>query len=183
MHVILDQNNMSIYICDVEADGPVPGIYSMVSFALVKLDKDLKTTFYAETKPISDQYVPEALAVSGFTREEHLKFEEPLLVMQKMFKFIENSNESGRPIFMSDNPAFDWQWINYYSHLYMNSNPFGHSARRIGDFYAGLNKKFTNTNGWKKHKITKHTHHPLDDAKGNAEALLYLFDKYEIKWN
>jgi len=46
----------------------------------------------------------------------------------------------GKPIFISDNPAFDWQWINYYFHKYLNKNPFGFSARRIGDIYCGMVK-------------------------------------------
>jgi hypothetical protein len=28
---------------------------------------------------------------------------------------------------------------------------------------------------------TAHTHHPVDDAKGNAEALLALKDEYQLK--
>src|SRR5437660_831893 len=39
-----------------------------------------------------------------------------------------------RPIFVSDNPAFDWQWINFYFWKHLGRNPFGHSARRISDF-------------------------------------------------
>jgi hypothetical protein len=30
--------------------------------------------------------------------------------------------------------------------------------------------------GWKKLRTTKHTHHPVDDAMGNAEALLKMRD-------
>src|SRR3990167_2851151 len=55
-----------------------------------------------------------------------------------------------RPLFVSDNPAYDWQFINYYFHLFLGHNPFGHSARRIGDFYAGLIGDFTNASSWKK---------------------------------
>jgi hypothetical protein len=47
-------------------------------------------------------------------------------------------NSKGRAIFISDNPAFDWQFINYYFHRFLGQNPFGFSARRIGDLYAGL---------------------------------------------
>ena len=74
------------------------------------------------------------------------------------------------PIFVSDNPAFDFPWINFHFHHLMNFNPFGWSARRIGDYYAGLCGDFRNASKWKKLRITKHTHHPVDDAMGNAEA-------------
>ena len=40
-------------------------------------------------------------------------------------------------MFVSDNPAYDFQWINFYFWRYFGMNPFGHSGRRIADFYAG----------------------------------------------
>ncbi|MFO7937659.1 MAG: hypothetical protein R6V06_08665 [Kiritimatiellia bacterium] len=81
----------------------------------------------------------------------------------------------GRPIFISDNPAFDWQWINYYFHEFLGRNPFGHSARRIGDLYCGMVKDARKNRDWKrKYRKTKHTHNPVDDATGNAEALLAM---------
>lgn len=76
----------------------------------------------------------------------------------------------GRPIFVSDNPAFDWQWINDGFHLHVGQNPFGHSARRLGDFYAGLVGDFRETQAWKRLRRTPHDHHPVNDAMGNLEA-------------
>ena len=75
-----------------------------------------------------------------------------------------------RPLFMSDNPAYDWQFINYYFRLFLGANPFGHSARRISDFYAGLVGDFQDTQSWKKLRITEHDHNPVHDAMGNLEA-------------
>jgi hypothetical protein len=58
---------------DVEADGPIPGPYSMLSFGLCvagRFDGErfeavdpTANTFYAELRPISAEAVPEALAV------------------------------------------------------------------------------------------------------------------------
>ena len=75
-----------------------------------------------------------------------------------------------RPIFVSDNPAFDWQWINHGFHTTLDRNPFGYSARRISDFYAGLVGDFTKTMGWKRLRVTPHDHNPVNDAMGNVEA-------------
>jgi hypothetical protein len=55
-------------------------------------------------------------------------------------------------------------------------NPFGHSGRRIADFYAGLVGDFRSTQKWKRLRRTKHDHHPVHDALGNAEALIRIFD-------
>lgn len=57
-----------------------------------------------------------------------------------------------------------------YFHLFLGKNPFGHSARRIGDFYAGLVGKFTDASSWKKLRVTAHDHNPVHDAMGNLEA-------------
>lgn len=75
-----------------------------------------------------------------------------------------------RPIFVSDNPAYDFQWTNFYFWKHLGHNPFGHSGRRISDFYAGLVGDFHNTQQWKQLRITKHDHHPVHDAIGNCEA-------------
>jgi hypothetical protein len=45
-----------------------------------------------------------------------------------------------------------------------------YSARRIGDFYAGLIGDFKDASSWKRLRITKHDHHPVHDAMGNLEA-------------
>ena len=162
---------MSFVIVDVESDGPIPAEYSMVCFGAVLLDDKLDRSFYGRTCPISDRFDPEALAISGFSREEHLKFDDPKRVMSAFAVWLEQHSK-GRPVFVSDNPAFDWQFINYYFHRFLGNNPFGFSARRIGDLYAGLVKDAHRASEWKRFRVTPHTHNPVDDARGNAEALL-----------
>ena len=166
---------MSLFVVDVEADGPAPALYSMVSFGVVEVTKaGPGRTFYGMVAPITDDYIPEALAVSGFSREQHLAFEQPVVVMERFVQWLDEVNGKGRASFLSDNPAFDWQFVNYYLWRYVKRNPFGHSARRIGDFYAGLMRDFHARQDWKKLRVTKHTHNPVDDAKGNAEAFAAL---------
>jgi DNA polymerase III epsilon subunit-like protein len=162
---------MSWFVVDVESDGPIPARYSMVSFGAVLVEPTLSMTFYGRTRPISGDFVPEALAVSGHTREEHLGFDDPEDVMSKFRDWLAASSV-GRPVFVSDNVAFDWQWINYYFHTYLGENPFGHSGRRIGDLYCGMMKD--SFAPWKQLRKTTHTHHPVDDARGNAEAILAM---------
>jgi len=171
---------VSLFVVDVESDGQIIGKHSMVCFGVVKLTPELDTTFYRKIKPISDIYVPEALAVSGFSREEHLTFDDPEDVMWDFAEWLMR-NSVGSPVLVSDNNGYDASWINYYFHVYHNgSNPFGWSSRRIGDMFCGAEHNLYYK--WKQHRKTKHTHNPVDDAKGNAEALLYLFDKYNIKF-
>ena len=124
-----------------------------------------------------DNYDPEALAISGFSREDHEGFDDPAEVMLAFEKWV-LENSDGKPVFISDNPAFDWQWINFYFHKYLGRNPFGFSARRIGDLYCGLVKHAGKNRDWKgRYRKTVHDHNPVNDARGNAEALIAFRDK------
>lgn len=170
---------MAIIVVDIESDGPIPGDYSMISFGAVVVDNDLSKTFYGQLKPISDRWIPEALAVSGHTREEALTFNDPKAVMEDFAVWLKSLNS--RPMFYSDNNGFDWQFINWYFHHFTGNNPFGFSSSNIGSLYKGMVKNtFKN---FKHLRKTKHTHHPVDDAKGNAEALLHMKKELGLKIN
>ncbi len=169
---------MPYVMVDVEADGPIPGDYSMVCFWAVIVEPELKRTFYGRLFPISDRYIPDALAVSGFSRETTLTFDDPKTVMQSFSDWLHVECQ-GRIMFVSDNNGFDWQFINWYFHHFIGSNPFGFSSTNLGSLYKGLAKDtFVN---FKHLRRTKHTHHPVDDAMGNAEALLAMKEKMGLK--
>lgn len=163
---------------DIESDGPIPGDYSMISFGAVIVDEALDKTFYGKLKPVSDNYIPEALAVSGHTREETMSFDEPAEVMKAFAVWIK-ANCADRPIFISDNNGFDWMFICWYFHHFTGENPFGHSSQNLGSLYKGMEKDMFKT--FKYLRKTKHTHHPVDDARGNAEALLTMRNKLGLK--
>ena len=168
---------MSLIMVDVEADGPIPGDYSMISFGAVVVEAELKQTFYGKLKPISATWIPEALSISGFTREETLKFDDPQDVMEK-FKTWLAATSKGKPRFISDNNGYDWQFINWYFHHFTGSNPFGYSSMNLGSLYKGLQRDMAPT--FKHLRKTAHTHNPLDDVIGNAEALLSLQKEYGL---
>jgi len=156
---------------DVEADGPIPGDYSMISFGAVLVEPELGRVFAAKVKPISDRWIPEALAVSGYSREETLSFDDPETVMRNFGGWVEQVS-AGRPMFISDNNGFDWGFVNWYFHHFTGNNPFGHSSVNLGSLYKGLVKD--TYKNFKHLRTTAHTHDPVDDAMGNAEALLKM---------
>ena len=169
---------MTYLMIDIEADGPIPGDYSMISFGAIIVDDDLDKTFYGQLRPISEKYVPESLAISGFSREETIAFNDPKLVMEGFEKWIAK-NSSGRAFFISDNNGFDWMFICWYFHHFLNRNTFGHSSANLGGLYKGVVKDMFKN--FKHLRDTKHTHNPVDDAKGNAEALLKLKNEFGLK--
>ena len=169
---------MSYVMMDIEADGPIPGDFSMICFGAVIVEPSLSQTFYGQLHPVSEQWQPETLAVSGFTREQTLAFPEPKGVMRQFATWL-REHSKGRPMFVSDNNGFDWQFINWYFHHFTGGNPFGHSSTNLGSLYKGMVRD-THQN-FKHLRRTRHTHHPVDDAKGNAEALLALRDQFKLR--
>lgn len=163
---------------DIESDGPIPGDYSMISFGAVVVEPTLSKTFYCQLRPISERWIPDALAVSGFTREQVMEFPEAGSVMRQFQAWL-SEHTDGRLMFISDNNGFDWQFVNWYFHHFTGANPFGFSSTNLGSLYKGLVRDtFQN---FKHLRKTAHTHHPVDDAKGNAEALLAMRDEFDLK--
>jgi DNA polymerase III epsilon subunit-like protein len=169
---------MSYVMVDIEADGPIPGDYSMVCFGAVIVEPALDRTFYAALAPISEKWVPEALQVSGFSREATLKFAEPDAEMARFESWLKD-NVQGRAIFVADNNGFDWQFVNWYFHHFLGRNPFGFSSMNLGSLYKGLVRD--SSASFKHLRKTRHTHHPVDDPMGNAEALLRMKETLGLK--
>jgi hypothetical protein len=169
---------MSYIMVDVEADGPIPGDYSMICLGAIVVEPSLSKTFYGQLRPVSSEWIPEALAVSGFSREQTLELDDPSEVMQTFAAWLADESR-GQPIFISDNNGFDWQFVNWYFHHFTGSNPFGFSSMNLGSLYKGLVKDPHRS--FKHLRDTKHTHHPVDDARGNAEAMLKMKDRYGLK--
>ena len=169
---------MGYIMVDIESDGPIPGDFSMICFGAVVVEEGLGCSFYGQLRPISERYIPEALAVSGFTREQTMAFPEPESVMRNFAEWL-RSVSSDRLLFISDNNGFDWQFINWYFHHFTGANPFGFSSTNLGSLYKGLVKDTFQT--FKHLRRTKHTHPPVDDAKGNAEALLAMNAEMGLK--
>ena len=163
---------------DVEADGPIPGDYSMVCLGAVVVEPRLERSFYGRLRPISEKWIPQALEVSGFSREETLTFDEPAGVMLAFEGWLLEQTGK-RPFFISDNNGFDWQFVCWYFHHFLGRNPFGHSSTNLGSLYKGLVKDAFQS--FKHLRRTKHTHHPVDDARGNAEALLHMKEEMGLR--
>lgn len=164
-----------IIVVDVEADGPVPGIFSMIEFGAVAIDHGaIVSKLTRHLKPIGERFQSEALKAIGVSREETLKYRDAEEGIKDLdFWLSETVKSPDRPIFFSDNNGFDWQFINYYMWTFLNRNPFGFSSNNISNIYGGVTHR-TRNYGWKNYRVTKHTHGALDDAMGNAEALLTI---------
>lgn len=153
---------MSNYIfVDVEALGTSPVNGTMTEFGAVH--EKTKQTFHGILyEGVPDPTNP-AVPIVGKQLASDLE------VATAFLKWLQGlSNE--RPVFVSDNVAYDWQWISGMFDKAGMANPFGHSGRRISDFWAGLNNNWGETQSWKRFRQTPHDHNPVNDAMGNVEA-------------
>lgn len=166
---------IEIYVStDVETDGPIPGVNSMLSFgsAAYLADKTLVSTFTAnlETLPGAEAdpptmewwgSQPEAWAAC---RENP---ETPEAAMQGYVSWLKSL--PGRPVFVGYPAAFDFLFVYWYLIRFAGESPFSHSALDIKTYAMAMLKK-----GYResvKRNMPErwfdplpHTHRALDDA-------------------
>ena len=154
-----------LVVVDCEATGPCPGIGELTEFGAVAVASG--RSFHgvlAEARPNPSQPVYSEIVGERFDAAP---------IFRAFAAWLEQE-VTGPPVFVSDNPAYDFPWISHWFLTTIGGNPFGHSARRIGDFHAGLLGDFDAPQTWKRLRHIPHDHHPVHDAQGNAEALLRL---------
>ena len=180
------------FSADVETDGPIPGPYSMLSFALVPAGTfdgsrfvrptDYDDTFYAELKPISEEFEPEALAVNGLDRQALLESgADPAVAMERARQWIQQRSGSGRPVLVAYPLGFDWSWLYWYFVRFGGDSPFEHSkafdvktavVTKCGVPIAKAGRKSLPE---ALRSSRPNTHHAVDDAIAQAEIFANVF--------
>ena len=132
---------------DVEASGPVPGLYNLVSIGAVPVARTAgswapeEETFYVELQPIGGAFDAEAMAVHGIPRERLEASGTPAeRAMRELSEFVQRRapRASGaRAVFVGHNVGFDWSYISYYFTLFKIPNPFGYKALDIKSLAMG----------------------------------------------
>lgn len=169
---------------DIEADGPIPGEYSMTSLgacaAVIRsengecenLDVD-QDTFYVEFKPISEKWDPEALAIGGLPREHfEQKGTPPEKAIADFCHWVDDIGKKygARPVFAAYPASFDWMFTYYYIMRFYGTSPFGFSGvldmKSLISGKTGRTLSKSTKRNLPKHLFSKrkHTHNALDDA-------------------
>jgi Exonuclease len=182
----------SLYISvDVEADGPIPGPYSMLSLGAAvagrqdadgfTADDPEERTFYRELRPISDEFVPEALAVSGLDREQLIeKGSEPAVALAEFSAWVREVSTGAQPVMCGYPASYDWTFLYWYLIRFTGESPFGHSGcldmKTLYATQAGLPLRAVAKRMMPSELLSRrrHTHHALDDAIEQAELLANL---------
>jgi hypothetical protein len=176
---------------DVEADGPIPGPYSMISFgAAVAGTRTVEgftaadptvSTFYRELRPISDDFDPAALSVSGLDRSVLVRDgADPAVAMAEFSSWVASAAGPARPVVVGYPACYDWMFLYWYLMRFTGKSPFGHSGcLDLKTLYA--TKAAVPLAGAVKAKMPRkllsnrpHTHHALDDAIEQADLCANL---------
>lgn len=159
---------------DIETDGPIPGINSMLSFgsAAYSADKTLVGTFTANLDLLPEATQdPKTMAwwqtqpVAWKACRENLQ--SPELAMKEYVTWLKSL--AGRPIFVGYPAGFDFTFIYWYLMRFAGESPFSFSALDIKTYAMALLKKEyrrSTKRNMPKHWFDAfpHTHIALDDA-------------------
>lgn len=175
---------------DVEADGPIPGPYSMLSFGAVAAGTMAESfspagaspaTFYRELRPISDEFVPAALAVSGLDRDVLAREgADPAVAMREFGRWVTETAGECRPVFVAYPASFDWMFVYWYLIRFTGSSVFGHSGCLDVKTAYAIRARVPFGRAHKRAmprqllSTRPHTHHALDDAAEQADLFANL---------
>jgi hypothetical protein len=181
------------FSADVETDGPIPGPFSILSFALVYVGTfdgerferaENAPTFYRELKPISEKFEPEALQVNGLDRDRLILCgENPEIVMQEAALWVRKITSYHTPVLVAYPLCFDWSWLYWYFVRFCpDGSPFGHSRCFDIKTAVALKAHLPIAEAGRSHLPASfraerhHTHNALDDAKEQAEIFAKVFE-------
>jgi len=191
---------MTTYVvCDIEADGPVPGPHSMFSLGAVAVNKNGEQfgEFEINFLPLKNAK-PHPIIMKWFTTfaPEALEYTKHNQISPKegMNKFGDWLLTLPTPRVMAAHPApLDFMWINWYMQTFLSDRleppftfPFfdskGQAAFDIKSYAAAvLHKDYREVNrddyDLKFHDNTKHTHKAIEDAREYAQLLIKLLKK------
>ena len=166
---------MEIYVStDIEADGPIPGPYSMLSFASAAYtaDKELIGTFSAnlETLPGASSD-PETMAWWANYPEAweaaRQDAEPPEDAMCRYVTWLESL--PGKPVFVGYPASYDFMFVYWYLMRFAGRSPFSFHAldiKTLAMALLGTSFRSANKRNMPAHWFDDlpHTHNSLEDA-------------------
>src|SRR5271170_2073973 len=189
-----DRKADAYFSADVETDGPIPGPFSILSFAIVyagsfdgrqfQRPDNYEKRLYKELRPISENFEPEALRVNGLDRMRLcLEGELPERAMTEACQWVRGIAGAAQPVLVAYPLSFDWSWLYWYFIRFSSEgSPFAYS--RCFDIKTALAVKAgipiseagRSRVGPLLRSRHPHTHHAIDDAIAQAEIFVNVFE-------
>jgi hypothetical protein len=128
---------------DVEADGPIPGPHSMLSFASAAYSpqKALLGTFSANLETLPDAQGHPATMAWWATQPEawtacRQDLRAPAEAMAAYVRWLKAL--PGQPVFVAYPAGFDFMFVYWYLMRFVGESPFSHSALDVKTYAAAL---------------------------------------------
>jgi DNA polymerase III epsilon subunit-like protein len=172
--------NETFISVDIEASGPIPGEYSLLSIGACSVYEP-DCAFSCLIKPISVNADPQALEVTGLQLEKLMVAGlTPEVAMEKFAQWVQEACAGSTPVFVGLNAAFDWSFVNYYFHRFVGNNPFGFAALDIKSLFMGAQGcswHDTRSSNMKRTLLatSEGTHDALEDARYQAELFRLIW--------
>jgi hypothetical protein len=181
------------FSADVETDGPIPGPFSILSFAFVYAGSfdgrhfqrplNYEHIFYKELRPISENFESEALRINGLNRARLcLEGEAPDTAMVQAGRWVKEIAGKAQPVLVAYPLSFDWSWLYwYFVRFSAEGSPFAYSrcfdVKTALAVKAGLpiSEAGRSRVGPPLRSSHPHTHHAIDDAIAQAEIFANVF--------
>ena len=184
------------YFCiDIEANGPVPGLYDMVSLgaAVVAPNSNgflqVQEQYYIEIRPQAPKYDARAAAIHGLDldhlRQHGLPRAEACRQLSAWVK--KHTRPRTDSVFVGHNAPFDWSFVAWTFAAESMPNPFGYKALCTKSLAAGiLNIHWFETSKENLQRLLKmppqdmsQKHRADYDAAYQAELLIKLLNRSE----
>ena len=132
-----DSSPRATYFCvDIEANGPVPGLYDMVSIGIVVVtptqEGTLKVgeTLYIEFRPQAPRFDAQAAAIHGLDQDRLHKEGLPRAeACRQITAWVQRKTLKGtHPVFVGHNAPFDWSHVSWIFAAEDMPNPFGYKG-------------------------------------------------------
>ncbi len=164
-----------IYVStDVEADGPIPGPHSMLSFASAayRADKTLVATFSRNLETLPGAAPDPKTAKWWKTQPEAWEAcrKDLCAPQDAMAEYVAWLRVlPGKPVFVGYPAAFDFMFVYWYLMRFVGESPFSHSAldiKTLAMSVLGVGYRETSKRSMPRHWFdpAPHTHIALDDA-------------------
>ena len=169
-----DPRPVTLISVDIEAAGPSPSDYAMLSLGACLVD-DPEQAFYTELQPDREKVDAAAMSIGGFTLDGlRASGTPPREAMTAFADWIGAvTPPHTQPLLVGFNAPFDWMFVADYFHRYLGRNPLGHAALDVKAYYAGVTGA-----SWAETSLVRvagHyrlemvlTHNALDDARDQA---------------
>ena len=164
-----------IYVStDIEADGPIPGPHSMLSFASAayRSDKTLVATFTRNLETLPGALPHPKTEAWWQTQPEawarcRTDLQAPATAMHEYVKWLHSLGP--KPVFVGYPASYDFMFVYWYIMRFVGESPFSHSALDIKTFamcMLGTEYRESTKKRMPRHWFDDlpHTHVALDDA-------------------